>query len=136
MEKPSSKFLRVQAGKVQPLLRYNMVDLKHAIEQGTRDLLICDYQYQEVHTHINIHLLLGYIAAISAISSAVYGYTHEFFEFPTRLILFVGCGLFYVFTGLSSLYNRYVKKDEIFVGKQDVVVFKLGEGNTSVLGIR
>jgi hypothetical protein len=99
-----------------------MVDLKHSLEQATRDLLICDYGYIEDYQHINVYLMIGYVAAISAISSSVYGYTHEFDRFETKLILFIGCGFYFLLMGVLSLYTRYVRKEEIFVGvnKQEV----------------
>ncbi|KAJ3261819.1 hypothetical protein HK103_004770 [Boothiomyces macroporosus] len=117
-EKTESRFLKECARKPETLSKYSMVDIKHSIEQGVRHVLTLDYKYKEDHTLINRYLILGYVAAISAITSSAYSYTYPFEEPLTKLILIVGCGIYFLFVGLNALHTKYVKKDIIFVGNR------------------
>ncbi|KAJ3344487.1 hypothetical protein HDU91_000219, partial [Kappamyces sp. JEL0680] len=69
------------------------------------------------HSLLERHLVLGYIAALSSIGSAVYGYTHDF-DAQTKMILVVGAGIYFIFTTLTYLQNVFVKKDIVFTGNK------------------
>jgi hypothetical protein len=84
-----------------------MVDLKHSIEQATRECLVFDFKYTENHFFINLHLVLGYLAAISSIASAAYSYTHPFEELFTKQVIVVGC-IMYQDIKIVILLARYL----------------------------
>jgi hypothetical protein len=88
------KFKRATAFRFKtPIQKYNMVDIKHGVENAIRDLLVLEYGWKEDFSLLDLHLVLGYIACISGITSAVYGYTHDF-DTKTKLILAIGSGMY------------------------------------------
>jgi tetrahydromethanopterin S-methyltransferase subunit C len=75
-----------------PIKKYNMAEIKHSLENATRDFLVLEQGYIQDNTLLDRHLVMGYIACISAITSAAYGYSHPF-NYDTKVILLIGSAM-------------------------------------------
>ena len=104
---------QLQKPKIQ---KYSQVDIRHFLETATKDYFKFK-KLDENHLHINVHLVLGYLASISALASAYYSYQHPFTDKLTRDVIIYGNLIYFVLYGLLMVFNHFYKKDIIFMGK-------------------
>ncbi|ORY46295.1 hypothetical protein LY90DRAFT_509304 [Neocallimastix californiae] len=96
--------------------KYSNVDVQYALENALGKLFTKIYGYSEDHKHSNINLILGYTASIIAGAASLYSYLKPFNE--CKGILAVSVVLYFILGGLMTIYNKFVKKNEVFNGSK------------------
>lgn len=90
------------------------VELRYAVDDAIKEMLVEEFKYTEDLTMVNIRLLLGYIASIAAIGGSLYGYLTSFES--SKLVVFVSVLVYFLSSSALNFYEYLVKKDTIFVG--------------------
>ncbi|ORX80681.1 hypothetical protein BCR32DRAFT_245433 [Anaeromyces robustus] len=112
-EKKNAFFESVKDLKIK---KYSNVDVQYAVENAIGKLFTKYYGYTEDHKHSNIYLALGYTASLIAGAASLYSYLNPFEK--CKGILVVSVSLYFILCGIMTIYNKYVKKNEIFNGNK------------------
>ncbi|KAI9102609.1 microsomal signal peptidase 25 kDa subunit-domain-containing protein [Phlyctochytrium arcticum] len=98
----------------------NSAELKHNLDDTVRRILVADYGFSQVNTHIDRRLILGFTACGFAAYASAYSY---FVPFPAcKPVLAVCVAAYFVLNGLMILYASYFEQNIIFQGiKRDTL---------------
>ncbi|KAJ3030360.1 UNVERIFIED_CONTAM: hypothetical protein HDU68_009285 [Siphonaria sp. JEL0065] len=120
-EKPQSAFLETLEKSPVVINNYNIAEVKHALDDAVRKILIHDHKFVENHAHVDRKLFLGFSSCFFAIGGALYGHFNDFQE--SKPLVFLCIVLYSLLNGGMLLYGMVVEKDIVFVGtrKDDLV---------------
>lgn len=93
--------------------KYNMIDVKNLFDDSICYILNSK-DYQQIYKHLNIKLVLGYIAISVAFYGSLYNYFHTFEE--SKKILIFSVIIFFIFNSLFTLYIHYIENNVIYEG--------------------
>lgn len=93
-----------------------IADVKIALDDAIRSILIDEGHFAEDNTHSNRKLILGYVAVVVALVSSAYSYFVPFSD--SKALLGKGVFTYFVLVSVMWLYGLVVEKDCLFVGTQ------------------
>ncbi|KAJ3195722.1 hypothetical protein HK101_011234 [Irineochytrium annulatum] len=112
----SSPYLDDMAKNPVVINHYNSAEVKHALDDSLRRILVEDYKFKEDHTHTDRKLIMGYTACLFAAGSTLYSHLVPYPD--CRLVLIVSVAAYFILNGLMLGYAVKVEKEVIFVGYQ------------------
>ncbi|KAJ3216814.1 hypothetical protein HDU67_008900 [Dinochytrium kinnereticum] len=93
---------------------YNSAEVKHALDDALRRILVEDYKFAEDHSYTDMKLLMGYAACFFAAGATAYSH---FVPYPEcRLVLIISVAAYFLLNSAMFLYAVKVEKEVIFVG--------------------
>jgi len=95
---------------------YNQADLKNALDDAIKKLLLEVYGFKENHYVMNVKLLLGYAACLFAGIGGAYSYVNSFQD--SKLLLAFCCTIYFILTGIMTLFVMFVEGSQIFAGSK------------------
>ncbi|KAJ3103490.1 Signal peptidase complex subunit 2 [Phlyctochytrium planicorne] len=93
---------------------YNSAEVKHALDDALRRILVEDYKFVEDHSHTDRKLLMGYAACLFAAGATLYSHFHPYPD--CRPVLIVSVIAYFLLNGAMFFYAVKVEKEIIFVG--------------------
>ncbi|KAI8587792.1 microsomal signal peptidase 25 kDa subunit-domain-containing protein [Geranomyces variabilis] len=105
-----------------PIIVNNSSDseLKHALDDALKKVLVQDFSFIENHTHTDTRLLLGYASVLFAAIASAYSYVVPFPE--CKPVLAVCVAAYFVLNGAMVGYTTFVEGNVIFRGvRKDVL---------------
>ncbi|EJU02387.1 hypothetical protein DACRYDRAFT_22049 [Dacryopinax primogenitus] len=98
-------------------------EVKDALDDAVRRMLTLPDQFKQNHRHLDIVLALGWGSVIAAGATGLYGYLVEFEK--SKFLVEIGVALYCLLSSLRYLYQWFVGKDIIFVGKRRSVAGRI-----------
>ena len=92
----------------------NLTELKVATDDLVRTYFGEKLGYQESHVNTDVKLILGYASAIIAVAEFAYTWKKPFDEI--RLLTITCVALYFLLSGMLTLWHFFVEKDIIFIG--------------------
>ena len=92
----------------------SLADVKSALDDAVRSILIDEALFAEDHTHSNRKLVLGYVAAFVALVSSAYSFYFPFVV--SKGLLGKGVVTYFALVLAMWLYSLFVEKECLFVG--------------------
>ncbi|KAJ3175516.1 Signal peptidase complex subunit 2 [Geranomyces variabilis] len=105
-----------------PIIVNNSSDseLKHALDDALKKVLVQDFSFIENHTHTDTRLLLGYASVLFAAVASAYSYVVPFPE--CKPVLAACVAAYFVLNGAMVGYTTFVEGNVIFRGvRKDVL---------------
>ncbi|KAJ1725412.1 hypothetical protein LPJ53_000450 [Coemansia erecta] len=91
----------------------NASELKTACDNGLKDFLKAR-GYEEMHTHTDVKLILGYIGVVFCAIDFAYSWKYPFEQ--TKWFSFISVGIYALTSALALVYSYAVQRDTFFVG--------------------
>ncbi|KAJ2781539.1 hypothetical protein H4R18_002815 [Coemansia javaensis] len=91
----------------------SMGELRAACDAGLREFLKAR-GYEEMHTHTDVKLILGYIGALFCAIDFAYSWKHPFSA--TKWFSYISVSVYVVTSALAVVYSYAVQRDTFFVG--------------------
>ncbi|KAJ1812798.1 hypothetical protein LPJ75_003469 [Coemansia sp. RSA 2598] len=108
MAKPSS------SGAAKVVVNTSSVsELKEACDTGLKEFLKAR-GYEEMHTHTDVKLILGYIGVVFCAIDFAYSWKYPFEQ--TKWFSYISVGIYVVTSALALAYSYAVQRDTFFVG--------------------
>ncbi|KZO94190.1 microsomal signal peptidase 25 kDa subunit [Calocera viscosa TUFC12733] len=101
----------------------HMREIKDALDDAIRRMLTRPDQFKQNHMHTDVKLALGWGAVLVAGATGLYGYFVEFEK--AKIGVAVGVVLYGLLSTLQYLYQWFVEKDIVFVGKRRSVAGRI-----------
>jgi len=98
-------------------------EIKDALDDAIKRMLTRPDQFKQNHMHTDVKLALGWGAVLAAGATGLYGYLVEFEK--SKIGVAVGVALYMILSTLQYLYQWFVEKDVIFVGKRRSVAGRI-----------
>ncbi|KZT60894.1 microsomal signal peptidase 25 kDa subunit [Calocera cornea HHB12733] len=98
-------------------------EVKDALDDAIRRILTRPDQFKQNHMHTDVKLAFGWGAVIVAGATGLYGYFVEFEK--AKLGVLVGVVLYGLLSTMQYLYQWFVEKDIVFVGKRRSVAGRI-----------
>ncbi|KAJ3021904.1 hypothetical protein HKX48_007485 [Thoreauomyces humboldtii] len=92
----------------------NATDMKYALDDAFKKVLIQDLKFTEIHTHTDTRLLIGFAAVAFSAYASVYSYV---VPFPECKLILLGCVIaYFTLNSILMLYATFVEKNVVFQG--------------------
>ncbi|GJE85234.1 microsomal signal peptidase 25 kDa subunit-domain-containing protein [Phanerochaete sordida] len=91
-------------------------DMKHACDDALKRFLSRPDLFNQIYTHTDVRLGLGWASVLVAGLTGLYGYKIEFEK--SKPVVWAGLILYILLTSLQALYAYFVEGDIVFVGKR------------------
>ncbi|KAJ1735566.1 hypothetical protein LPJ61_000479 [Coemansia biformis] len=88
-------------------------EMRAACDAGLRDFLRAR-GYEEMHTHTDVKLVLGYVGALFCAIDFAYSWKHPFSA--TKWFSYISVSVYVVTSVLALVYSYAVQRDTFFVG--------------------
>ncbi|KAJ2161361.1 hypothetical protein GGF46_001539 [Coemansia sp. RSA 552] len=88
-------------------------ELRTACDTELREFLVAR-GYEEMHTHADVKIVLGYLGALFCVVDFVYSWKYPFSQ--TKWFSFISVGVYAVTSVLALVYSYAVQRDTFFVG--------------------
>ncbi|KAJ1883428.1 hypothetical protein H4R99_000736 [Coemansia sp. RSA 1722] len=88
-------------------------ELKTACDTGLKEFLKAR-GYEEMHTHTDVKLILGYIGVVFCAIDFAYSWKYPFEQ--TKWFSYISVGIYAVTSVLALVYSYAVQRDTFFVG--------------------
>ncbi|TPX62522.1 hypothetical protein PhCBS80983_g00256 [Powellomyces hirtus] len=110
----TSVFCAEQATHPVIINNSNDSEMKHTLDDALKRVLVQDFKFTEIHTHIDRRLLLGFASVAFAAYASVYSYIVPFPE--CKPVLLVCVAAYFILNGALMLYIQHVEQNVIFQG--------------------
>ncbi|KAJ2741829.1 hypothetical protein H4S06_005821 [Coemansia sp. BCRC 34490] len=105
---------KAEAGQSKVKVNTSSVgELKTACDTGLKELLK-ERGYEEMHTHTDVKLILGYVGIIFCAIDFVYSWKYPFSQ--TKWFSYISVSVYALTSGLALIYSYAVQRDTFFVG--------------------
>ncbi|ORX72170.1 hypothetical protein DL89DRAFT_291391 [Linderina pennispora] len=91
----------------------NLSELKTTCDNSLKEFLKSK-GYDEMHTHTDVKLILGYVGVIFCAIDFAYSWKYPFSQ--TKWFSYISVSIYAITSGLALLYSYLVQRDTFFVG--------------------
>ncbi|KAJ1739229.1 hypothetical protein LPJ68_004862 [Coemansia sp. RSA 1086] len=102
-----------QAGSKVVVNTSSVSELRVACDNGLREFLK-SRGYEEMHTHTDVKLVLGYLGALFCAIDFAYSWKYPFSQ--TKWFSYISVSVYAVTSALALVYSYAVQRDTFFVG--------------------
>ncbi|KAI0767964.1 microsomal signal peptidase 25 kDa subunit-domain-containing protein, partial [Irpex lacteus] len=95
----------------------SVTDMKHACDDALKRFLSRPDLFNQIYTHTDVRLALGWASVFVAAGTGFYGYKVDFEK--SKPVVWAGLICEYILlTVVQTLYSYFVEGDTVFVGKR------------------
>jgi len=94
----------------------SVTEMKHACDDALKRFLSRPELFNQIYTHTDVRLGLGWASVLVAAGTAFYGYKVDFEK--SKPVVWAGLILYIILTTIQTLYAYFVEGDIVFVGKR------------------
>ncbi|KAH9936030.1 microsomal signal peptidase 25 kDa subunit-domain-containing protein, partial [Amylocystis lapponica] len=94
----------------------SVTEMKHACDDALKRFLSRPVLFNQIHTHTDVRLGLGWASVFVAGGTGLYGWNADFEK--SKPLVWAGLILYLLLTILQALYAYFIEGDIVFVGKR------------------